>query len=32
VLDVSLYWHERAHKDPLHRWMRNLMIAATRAV
>lgn len=32
VLDVSLYWHERAHKDPLHRWMRDLVIAATREV
>ena len=32
VLEVSLYWHERAHKDPLHRWMRNLVIEATRAV
>jgi len=32
VLQVSLYWHERAHKDPLHRWMRNLVIEATREV
>ncbi|MBL8377682.1 MAG: LysR family transcriptional regulator [Burkholderiales bacterium] len=32
VLDVSLYWHERAHKDGLHRWMRDLIIEAARRV
>jgi DNA-binding transcriptional LysR family regulator len=32
VLDVSLFWHERAHKDPLHRWMRDLVIEAARGV
>jgi DNA-binding transcriptional LysR family regulator len=32
VLDVSLYWHERSHKDELHRWMRSLVIEAARSV
>ncbi|MBL8381446.1 MAG: LysR family transcriptional regulator [Burkholderiales bacterium] len=32
VLEVSLYWHERAHKDALHRWMRALVIEAAREV
>lgn len=25
-LDVSLYWHEAAQRDPLHRWMRDLVL------
>jgi DNA-binding transcriptional LysR family regulator len=32
-LEISLYWHERSHRDPLHRWLRSLVReCGTRAV
>ncbi|KAA0996143.1 LysR family transcriptional regulator [Paraburkholderia panacisoli] len=26
--DVCLYWHERTHKDPIQRWLRNQLVNA----
>ena len=23
--DIKLYWHERYHRDPAHKWMRELI-------
>lgn len=29
---IAMYWHERAHKQPAHRWFRQLLAEAARAL
>jgi DNA-binding transcriptional LysR family regulator len=29
---IAMYWHERTHKEPSHRWFRNVLADAARSV